>query len=578
MKKYLLVLIITVLAISRFIYASKIPAGLSNDEIEYATSAKSYALSGKDVSGFGLPISLLKTKTDGDISPVPAILLSIPFKIFPMTQGSLRITYIFLNLLTAIPIFLIAEHLFPKRKIGFLAVILFLINPWSIYLSRVVVDTPFALFFYLCAITALFKTKGWKLVIPFALFLLAFFSYHGGKFIFVPVIFVCLIYKIFESRKQNKKKLAGYYYFALSTIIFVVAYFLISKSMSGSTLVDRSKELFFMNQGNISSIVDTKRRQSIDNPFKALFINKATETAKIFISKYLVSFSPDVLFVGGDIRATYRFGDHGLLYLFDILLLPIGLASIFSKDKSKFYLILGLILSAPIATGMNVIETSVINRSFLLLPIFVLISALGLREVFDFALNRTLRFVLTLGVTFVLTISFANFYSFYLFRFPIVAQENYWLSESILDKYIGYAKKDKSVEIITTRQRSSYLRYVLLNSELQQKYIYPNLPYITNNLTIPYKLENITFSGICPKTLDKNTVYAISTNTDCTVDQKPDFLITDQKDAGGLIRIYNSEICKEISTENWRRLNDISYYNLQTLSYEVFCKDWIFRP
>lgn len=578
MKKYLLALIIFLLVASRFAYATKIPAGMSNDEIEYAASAKSYALSGKDISGYGLPVSLLKTQTDGDISPVPALILSIPFKIIPMTQGNLRIIYILLNLFTTIPIYFIAEHLFPKRKIGILSAVLFLINPWSIYFSRVIVDTPFALFFYLWAIALLLKYKGWKLTIPFVLFIFAFFSYHGGKFIFVPVILVSLIYKYFENRKSKENLPKQYYFFAASVIIFVALYFFASKALPGSTLTDRSKELFFEDQGKIASIVDIKRRQSIDNPFNKIFINKATETVKIFMSKYLVSFSPDVLFTGGDIRATYRFGDHGLLYLYDILLLPIGIASIFSKNKFKFYLILGLTLSAPIATGMNIIESSVINRSFLLLPIFVIVSACGLREIFDITTNKGLRLFTVLGAVLIILISYANFYSFYLFRFPIVAQENYWLSESVLDKYLNYADKDKQIEIITTRQRSSYLRYVLLNLALQQKYLYPNLPYITNDLTIPYKVGDITFSGICPKALDKNTIYAIATNTNCSIDQKPDFLITDQKDAGGLIRIFNSDVCKEVSTENWRRLNSMSYYNLQALSYEDFCRNWIFKP
>lgn len=578
MKKYILPILIIILAVLRFAYIGTVPVGLSNDEIEYATSAKSYALSGKDISGYGLPTSLLKTKTDGDISPIPAVLLAIPLEIVPLTQTNLRFIYVLLSLLTAVPIYLIATYLFSKRNVGLIAVILYLINPWSIYLSRVVVDTPFALFFYLCGIALLLRNKGWKLIFPFIAFLLAFFSYHGGKFIFVPVIFTTLIYKIFEERTAQKKQFSPYYIFAVLTIVFAFIYFFLSRTVSGSTLTDRSKELFFLDTGKIGSVVDTKRRQSIDNPLNSVFINKATETAKTFVGKYLVSFSSDVLFVGGDIRATYRFGDHGLLYLFDILLLPIGLASIYSKSRLKFYYILGLTLSAPIATGVNIIETSVINRSFLLLPIFTLVSAYGLGEIVSITKTKGWRVVINSIVVLILAISFANFYSFYMFRFSIVAQENYWLSESVLYKYISYAKSDKPIEIVTTRQRASYLRYVLLNPTLQKKYIYPDLPYIIDDLTIPYRVDNVTFTGVCPKVLDKNITYAIATNTDCCLNQTPDFVITDQKDAGGLIKIYNSDICNDTSQENWRRYNNIFYYNLQKLSYEDFCKNWIFNP
>lgn len=577
MKKYLLALIIFLLAASRFAYAAKIPAGMSNDEIEYAASAKSYALSGKDISGYGLPVSLLKTQTDGDISPVPALILSIPFKIIPMTQGNLRIIYILLNLFTTIPIYFIAEHLFPKRKIGILSAVLFLINPWSIYFSRVIVDTPFALFFYLWAIALLLKYKGWKLAIPFVLFIFAFFSYHGGKFIFLPVILFTVIYKSYtEKIKLLKSK--SLMLFLVAAFITAFAFLIISQKIPNSSVSTRSGELFFNNMDQITSVVNGKRRQSIDNPLTKIFVNKFTETVKIFINKYLVAFSPDVLFTKGDIRATYRFEDHGLFYLLDIPLLLIGFAAIFSKSKSKSWYLLGLIISAPIATAINTIESSVINRSFFLLPLFIIISAYGFTELTSLSSNQKVKIIITTSLSFILALSFANFYSFYLFRFPVTAQENYWLSESVLYKYVGYAPKDKQIEVITTRQRSSYLRYVLLNPVLQQKYIYPDLPYITNDLTVPYKVENITFSGICPKTLDKNTIYAIATNTNCNIDQKPNFLITDQKDAGGLTRIFNSDVCKDVSTENWRRLNSMSYYNLQSLSYEDFCRNWIFKP
>lgn len=307
MRKPIIILALIFLLITRFAFVDKFPVGLSNDEIEYAISAKTYALVGKDVSGYSFPLSLFKTQTDGIISAIPPLLLSPIFSVIPLNQANIRIVSIMINLVTLIPLYLIAKNLFSKR-IALISTLIFLINPWSFYFSRIAVDTPFAFLFYMLGIYFLLSKPNKKnTALSFLFLVLGFLSYHAAKFIFLPVILILAVYKLRQS-KENKKYMLG---IVFSSLAIVAIFWVISTNIEGSILTSRKSDLIFDNQ-YISQIVDKKRRQEIQFPLNNLFVNKATETAKIFLKNYLDAFSPETLIISGDKRATYRFGDHGL--------------------------------------------------------------------------------------------------------------------------------------------------------------------------------------------------------------------------------------------------------------------------
>lgn len=576
MKKVIFFAIILTLGILRFIYIDRLPVGLTNDEIEYMASAKSYSLYGRDVSGIGFPVSLIKTQTDGIISAIPALVLSFPLKFLPMNQLTIRSLYVVINLLTAYCLYLIIDNLFPKKKLGSIISILFMISPWSVYFSRHIVDTPFALLFYLTGMLLLLKNRGWKILYAFIFFCLAFFSYHGGKFIYLPIILFTLIFKAIRE-KENVLKVKGYWIFALSSILFLFIYILASKLIPNSATNLRRGDLIFNNRILLEQTVNTSRQQTIQNSFTDLLSNKGSAVFKTFTKQYLTAFSPEVLFIGGDLRATYRFGEFGLLFLFDLILIPIGILTMYSKDKKVFLYLLVLMIIAPLATAVSTVEISVINRSFLLLPILIIFSGYGLAELIKMAKTKIAKWVSMIIVTSVIVISALSFYVFYFYRFPVTAQENYWLSESLVYKYLNFSQTDQYTTIITDRPRSSYLRYVFFsNKEIQSKYLASPLPFGENRPE--YVIGQTIFTNVCPKIYDNNIVYVVSSKMNCNIDQEPNFLITDQKDAGTLFSIYNSSICKGISKERWRRFNKMSYYKFWNMSYEDFCKNWVFIP
>lgn len=131
------------------------PGSVSHDDLVYIMSSKVLFLRGVDLSGVGLLKLWLGSNTEGVISPVPAILLAPYYGLVKLNLWSARLPYVILNLATAAGIYVWARLLkFEKREAG-LSGILFLFNPWSLYLARLTTDTGFALAFVVWGIAGL---------------------------------------------------------------------------------------------------------------------------------------------------------------------------------------------------------------------------------------------------------------------------------------------------------------------------------------------------------------------------------------------------------------------------------------
>ncbi|BCX14803.1 MAG: hypothetical protein KatS3mg088_486 [Patescibacteria group bacterium] len=571
MKKIAIITIIAIVII-RFFSINLIPPGISDDEVEYAISAESYSLYNRDISGSRFPISLFESQTYGKISAIPPILTSVPLKIIKFNVTNLRILYMFVNLITAFFVYILTLRLTNSKKTALLGSILFLVNPWSIYLSTYIGDSPFALLFYLSFIATLLIFNGWKLIIPFLILIMAFFSYHGGKIILLPILLITLLFK----KKVDKKiKPKEFIIITILTTIFLLTYLIISLNLPNSDINARSKEISLFTPEIISS-VNKNRTQIIQNPLTNIFINKYTESFRQKTKQYLSAFSPEVIFISGDTRALYRFEYHGLFYLIDIILISIGLLEMYKKKIYSFLFLISLAVIAPIPTAISKIEISVINRSFLLLPVIIIFSAYGFTFLVNIVPKKIKKLVIPILICLYIT-SITYFYHFYLFRMPITGQEKYWLSENVICKYLEYKDINKEVKIITPNPRSALLRFLILSKNKDIKDAIKNpLPYIEENKE--YQLGSITFTKLCPETISKNTIYIKSSRLACDIPFKPTFTIIDQKDAGVIINIYNSDICQGISKDVYRRFHYLKYYDLENLSYEDFCSNWINIP
>lgn len=556
----------------RFLWLNTFPVGMTNDELEYILSSKTYALYGRDISGSTFPISLFVNRTEGVISAIPPLLSSPIFHLLPLNQFSARLPYAIVNILTAFAVFHLAYILSKKKIIGLLAALFFLVSPWSMFLSRNTVDSSFSLLFFTWGIVAFLKCSGKSLIIPPLLFLLGFFSYHGAKPILLPLFLACIGYRLWVS-EDNKIKIKEGLLLVICAISILVAYVLINNNLPNSILANKSADLFLVDTSSISSKVDDLRRTTIESPLEGLFLNKFVISFQMLINSYLQAFSTGTLFIHGDPRATYHFGEHGLLYYFDLLLIIFGTIFLYRQNKRALLFLVTILLIAPIPTAINKIEISVINRSFMMLPILMIFSAAGIYLLISKAPKRIGSTPTALAIFVIFIFSVTNFYHFYFYTFPIKGQETYLFAEKVLARYLKIDPNQKSV-VITEKPRSAYLRAIFYSNQnnqkkfLEESYVAPDRP--------SYIFNNIEYTSSCPTQVSKDTSYMVSRKIDnCFEDVEYNLSITDQRDAGDVFKIYNSNICLGISNERWKRFHTIDEYKLDELNNDEFCNKWI---
>ena len=393
---------------------------------------------------------------------------------------------------------------------------------------------------------------------------MGFFSYHGAKPLLIPLVMVCLIYRCFLSKQSLEFKKAGIFFGGI-VLVFSV-YFLGNLLFPESINQSRSEDILFLNQKIMAPIVNTQRKETLENPFKNIFINKATVAFKIFTQKYLAAFSPDVLLIFGDAYGTYRFGNHGLFFMVDFIFILVGLINLFKKypDKTKFLLM--LLLISPLTTAISTVETSVVNRSFLLLPLLVMFSAYGIFTVYKFMsikLKPTISFIL---LFLIVLVSYINFCHFYFFQFPIIGQENFFFSHRIIGNYIQKNNGYKTV-VVDDEPRETFLETVFYSSKNQ------TLKDFVKNQNNQF--NKITFTSVCPKEFDKETTYVIKNSLGCEFVKNNLKSINEEQFGGSLYYVVNDSLCSSYSAQPWLRFHLVNDYQVEKQTVSDFCKTWI---
>lgn|GEM_PF-1926157 len=572
-----LFLLALIVIASQFLWLNILPPGMNHDEIEYALSSKTYAMFGQDLSGVSFPLSLISTNTLGSISAIPPLLM-VPFRlILPLNQMTARLPYVLMIIAIAGVLAYTSYLFFKKKYISYIAFVLFLLNPWGHFLSHFAVDPSFALFFYLAGIVLLIRGKKYDLYLSFLAFILGFFSYTGAKLIMLPIILVCLGYRItpYKNIKAIRKELI----FLGATVGFYIVFFLISKLVPNTIVENRLSEIIFFNQDLLAKNVNLFRTQAIASPYSAIFINKTTEGIRLFMLNYFNAFSPESLFMAGDPTSILSYYFHGLFYWIDVPLLFIGSIFMIRKQQKIFLLLLTFILISPLATAASTHGEAIVTRSFLMLPILILISSYGFFSLSTLLKTKLYRIAILTILTSIVFISYTNFLYLYFFRLPLIAQENFMTSERVLAKYLHLETQTtkKNIIVVTSEPREQYLSSIFYSTDLQQSQL---LKQNKNAfLQGKYAINTITYIGTCPKVPSPNTIYITrSISPSCTtpsVNKTNMYVIANQSDSGKLFQIANSSLCNDVPLATWKSNHSFSDYSIETMDRKTFCQRWI---
>lgn len=406
------ILICTTLLIAfaiRVYSISDIPKGFFADEASIGYNAYSLLMYGRDEHGKFYPIFF---EAFGEYKNPLQIYATIPFiMFFDLSVFSVRLTSVILSLVSIYGVFLLTSVLTKKlahsKEIGLLAMLLLTISPWHIHFSRTSFE-GFMPFLFLVSFGTYFFLR----------------SHQTISFLYLSTISFCLsLYSYFPARLFVPL-------FVLGIACFNISFLIRHKRR---VLLNLLLGLLFLIPLVLSTVFDNglSRWRQVN-----IFSNppKQHSVEEHIISNYLSHFSPDYLFIKGDIdmpgQSVMRHSVRGFgeLYLFQLPFLFIGLYVLYARKmyESLFILILWFVLY-PIGSMFTMEESVNATRSIVGVIPFQILTAIGIYAAMAFLTIHLRRFALAFAIILsgILIYSFSLYSHAYFYQYNLYSS-GYW--------------------------------------------------------------------------------------------------------------------------------------------------------
>jgi len=551
----------------RFIFLDKIPNAIGGDELTYILTAKSIALTGKDLTQTWNPLSLFFFNyPPGQNQAELLYFLQIPFVGFIRSLlFSTRVLNLILGTGLIYLMYLIARELF-DRKTALIAALVTSFNPWSIYIGRTAYESIPAAFLYMLGFYVLLRAKEKTILFSIPVFFLAFYSYIGTKIIFLPFVILTVLYSYLFI---NKKKYRKYYLIVLALCFILVAFFTFKTLVSPAS---RASEILTPFSSEITKTVNTQRHLFVQTPLTSIFENKYSEFIRISIAKLFKIFSFDFLFIFGD--QFYSINRNGLFYVLDLFFILLSIGAMYVK-KRKLLAILSLFI---ILTAVPHILHSANDSNFsfhltLLVPFLILLIAYGINEFLSYFNGKAFYIVPILLVSLYI-ILITNFLNIYFFQHPLMGNFDFKLR--LLSKYISL-HKGKKFAIYSNGEASLFEKYIFytdyVNSDNKEK--------IATDITEKnYSLGNVQISG-CDSTIgparEENKVIIFDTQCNYLGKDSPSLKIARLADGGADFVIFNDNLCSKYNLRRYPNITSLSSFDFEKMNSQRFCETFITR-
>lgn len=401
MKKYTTFFILFVLvligATLRFYRLEDQPAGFFCDEAGLTYNAYSILKTGKDNNGILFPFYSSIFSPRGPV----AVYDQLPFiAVFGLTEFASRASAATYGILTIVIIYFLTKLITGSVLTGFFAAILTATSPWHIQFSRFGTENIRAPFYFSLALFLFFlgikKNKKLYILLSLISLFLTFYSYTATN-VFIPPFFLGILYVYRKFFLQHKT--------------FFLQLFLL-----GLLLI-----LPFLHQILFSS------QQSRFSEVSVFKDKTQTEAAFEMARTYVLSYSPDFLFVKGDAEIEKHFINRfsvkgvGELFLFTAPFFLVGLYVVCKKRGINEYatLLLWLFLY-PIGSVVAGADGGgpFATRSIIGLPVLQIIPAIGISTVYTLIKNTNQKIIYTLSIIFLFSFSLFSYLRLYYVEYP----------------------------------------------------------------------------------------------------------------------------------------------------------------
>lgn len=398
--------------IVRMYQLSGIPPSLSWDEASLGYNAYAIATSAHDEHGEFLPLA--RFIAFGDYKPSGYIYSAVPFvALLGLDEFSVRLPSMLAGVLSIIVVYFLAKELFLNSKISLLSSFFVAVSPWAIHFSRAAFESNLAMFFNLLGVYffVVGRRRKFSIVFSYIFFVLSFYTFNANRII-VPLLLIALHFLYLKDSIKNVKWIVLSIFMSILLLLPSVGY-----------LTNRESKLRFQEVSifnNLIPIEISNKRIQIDGGsfFAKLIDNRRIIFAQDYLKHYFDNFSGRFLFTHGDGNPRLSLQDMGMLYVFDLPLLLLGIYYlILKKGKNRMIILIWIIVAViPAATAR---ETPHALRILSILPTFQLLSASGLYYLNTLFSSMSLRVLGKKGIFSLLSLTFAISFYYYLHNYHI---------------------------------------------------------------------------------------------------------------------------------------------------------------
>jgi len=411
MKQYFwLIIIVLIGGFLRFYNLASNPPALNSDEVAIGYNAYSILKTGRDEYGRACPLTF--RSFDDYKMPVYVYMVTGSMAVFGKSDFAVRFPSAFFGTLTIVLTFFLVKELYKKKQLlPLLASVLLAISPWHLLFSRSGYEANVSVFFItLGALLFILGVKrGTYIIFSAVAFSLAVWTYHTAR-IFVPLLLLGLT-AMYRKELWQKK-----IYTLIGFIVGGVVLFpIIQLTMSLEGQMRAMGVSSFSNPDDlkisISRIIfDTEHNLA---PF-SFFHNRRFEYATTFLRGYFSHFDLNYLFLDKAIER-YRAPGVGLLYLFELPFLFIGIYQLVRELSKGSAILFWWVIMAPVAAAFT-LQLPHPVRTLVFMPALQIISSIGvcqgilwMKKIWDgnkktasFGLSSLMLCFLVLNVVYVL--------------------------------------------------------------------------------------------------------------------------------------------------------------------------------
>jgi len=484
----MLYIIIFLGAFLRLFQLDKYPTGITDDELHFVLNAKAIYTTGHNLANNWSPLDL-KTIPNEQSSELTHTIISPIIGPLPTNLFTARLPFAIFGILLILVIYRFILNITKNKQISLACAFIYSINPWAIYTSRTSFDGPVSLFFLFLGLMLATEKNKFKYLSPLS-FILCFYTYIANKTLLLPVLTI----SYFAYFRFNQKKV---FIACLTSILLVTTVFATTQLSTGN----RTSELVSPSLQKFKDQVVNERNQSIQTPLTKLITNPYTVMGRFMLNKYLTSFDPRILFATGDNTYLVSLWRHGYFYYIDAIFLIIGIFNLSKQNKHFSYLLLSLILLAPLPSMIRKDDLAAIAfHSSLTFPSLSILAGTGLY--YAFKKSRTLGYTSVL----VYTLSASYMMYVYLFQYPIYQPDGFSYTNRQVSE-LTIKNQGRKISVITNQPETMFKNYIFYSNSYNTK---TNL-----EISMAYKNRNqisfndINFIDIAPEISDPNTIYII---------------------------------------------------------------------